>query len=118
MWDLPRPGIEPMSPALGGRFFTMEALGTRNAQEYFSNIDFKTILLIVFSEDFFLNSYSFTDNVRCHSLCVWCVSVYLHSDSYKFIYEFCNKFCFLVFHFHDIDLELFIFFLRTSENKQ
>ena len=24
MWDLPRPGIEPMSPALAGRFFTIE----------------------------------------------------------------------------------------------
>ena len=41
-----------MSPALAGRFFTMEALGTRDVQEYFSNINFKTILLIVFSEDF------------------------------------------------------------------
>ena len=49
MWDLPGPGIEPMSPALAGRFFTTEALGTRGAQEYFSNINFKTILLIVFS---------------------------------------------------------------------
>ena len=25
MWDLPRPGIEPMSPVLAGRFFTTEA---------------------------------------------------------------------------------------------
>ena len=24
MWGLPRPGIEPMSPALAGRFFTIE----------------------------------------------------------------------------------------------
>ena len=24
MWDLPRPGIEPVSPALAGRFFTIE----------------------------------------------------------------------------------------------
>ena len=24
MWDLPRPGIKPMSPALAGRFFTTE----------------------------------------------------------------------------------------------
>ena len=49
MWDLPGPGIEPMSPALTGRFFTMKALGTRDAQEYYSNINFKTIVLIVFS---------------------------------------------------------------------
>ena len=41
-----------MSPALAGRFFTMEALGTRDAQECYSNINFKTILLKGFSEDF------------------------------------------------------------------
>ena len=49
IWDLPGPGIEPRSPALAGRFFTMKTLGTSDAQEYFSNINFKTILLIVFS---------------------------------------------------------------------
>ena len=27
MWNLPRPGIEPMSPALAGRFLTTEPLG-------------------------------------------------------------------------------------------
>ena len=27
MWDLPRPGIEPVSPALGGGFFTTEPPG-------------------------------------------------------------------------------------------
>ena len=27
MWDLPRPGIRPMSPALAGRFFTTEPPG-------------------------------------------------------------------------------------------
>ena len=27
MWDLPRPGIEPMAPALAGRFFTCEPPG-------------------------------------------------------------------------------------------
>ena len=27
MWDLPRPGIEPVSPALAGRFFTTESPG-------------------------------------------------------------------------------------------
>ena len=27
MWDLPRPGIEPVSPALAGRFFTTEPPG-------------------------------------------------------------------------------------------
>jgi len=27
MWDLPGPGIKPMSPALAGRFFTTEPPG-------------------------------------------------------------------------------------------
>ena len=27
LWDLPRPGVEPMSPALAGRFFTIEPPG-------------------------------------------------------------------------------------------
>ena len=27
MWNLPRPGIEPMPPALAGRFFTTEPPG-------------------------------------------------------------------------------------------
>ena len=27
MWDLPRPGIEPVSPALAGGFFTTEPPG-------------------------------------------------------------------------------------------
>ena len=27
MWDLPRPGLEPMSPALAGRFLTTEPPG-------------------------------------------------------------------------------------------
>ena len=47
--DLPGPGIKHMSPALAGRFFTMKALGTRDAQEYYSNINVKTIVLTVFS---------------------------------------------------------------------
>ena len=31
MWDLPRSGIEPMSPALAGRFFTSELPGKPQA---------------------------------------------------------------------------------------
>ena len=27
MWDLPRPGVEPVSPALAGAFFTTEETG-------------------------------------------------------------------------------------------
>ena len=63
----------------------------------------------------FFYYYSSIDNVICHPLCVWCVSVYLHSDSYKFIYKFYSKFCFLVFHFHDIDLKLFIYLFEEPQ---
>ena len=31
-WDLPRPGIEPMSPTLAGRFFTTEHRGSPPCQ--------------------------------------------------------------------------------------
>ena len=31
MWDLPRPGLEPMSPALAGRFSTTEPPGKPQA---------------------------------------------------------------------------------------
>ena len=30
VWDLPGPGIEPMSPAWAGGFFTIEPLGSPN----------------------------------------------------------------------------------------
>ena len=61
----------------------------------------------IFFLKFFFYSYSFIDNARCHPLCVWCVFVYLQFR-YKFIYKFYKKYYFLVFHFHDIDLKLFI----------
>ena len=90
--------------------------GTRDAQEYFSNISFKTILFIFFFLRFFFDSYSFIDNARCHPLCVWCVFVYLQFR-YKFIYKFYKKYYFLVFHFHDIDLKLFILFFFEEPQK-
>ena len=36
MWDLPRPGIKPMSPSLGSGFFTTEPPGKAR--------DFQTVL--------------------------------------------------------------------------
>ena len=34
MRDLPRPGLEPVSPALAGRFFTMELPGKHPPLQY------------------------------------------------------------------------------------
>ena len=31
MWDLPEPGVEPVSPAMGGGFFTTESPGKPGA---------------------------------------------------------------------------------------
>ena len=35
MWDLSRPGIEPMSPTLAGRFFTTEPPGKTKVCDFF-----------------------------------------------------------------------------------
>ena len=42
MWDLPGPGIEPVSPALVGRFFTTEPPGKPEIKllKYLSNTQF------------------------------------------------------------------------------
>ena len=37
MWDLPGPGIEPMSPALQGKLFTTEPPGKPQRPFFFSN---------------------------------------------------------------------------------
>ena len=37
MWDLPRPGLEPMSPALAGRFSTTAPPG-KPKEQHFDNI--------------------------------------------------------------------------------
>ena len=52
MWDLPRPGVEPVSPALAGRFFTTEPLGKPsimlflilNYAVYLGNLWFSTVV--------------------------------------------------------------------------
>ena len=46
LWDLPRLGIEPMSPALAGRFFTTEPPGTPQKERLkFKNIKRKQIYI-------------------------------------------------------------------------
>ena len=37
MWNLPKPGVEPMSPALAGGFLTTELPGTSKKQYLKSN---------------------------------------------------------------------------------
>ena len=44
MWDLPNPGIEPVSPSLAGRFFTTEA--TREAPPLFSFLYHLTLQIL------------------------------------------------------------------------
>ena len=41
--DLPNPGIEPMSPALAGGFFTTEPSGKPPMHVYSAQINFKTM---------------------------------------------------------------------------
>ena len=38
MWDLPGPGIEPVSPGLAGRFLTTAPPGKSYTMEYYSAI--------------------------------------------------------------------------------
>ena len=40
MWDLPGPGLEPLSPALAGRFSTTVPPGKPNFHSYFINFGF------------------------------------------------------------------------------
>ena len=44
MWDLPRPGLEPVSPALAGRFSTTAPLGKPHTMEYYSALIRKEIM--------------------------------------------------------------------------
>ena len=39
MWDLPGPGIKPVTLALAGRFFTTELPGKPNLHDYFVQIN-------------------------------------------------------------------------------
>ena len=43
MWDLPAPGLEPMSPALAGRFLTTVPPGKSQKQSIFLKIHFESI---------------------------------------------------------------------------
>ena len=55
MWDLPRPGLEPMSPALAGRLSTTAPPGKPSTE--FFNVDFYPATLLnsfITSNNFFM----------------------------------------------------------------
>ena len=60
MWDLPRPGLEPMSPALAGRFSTTAPPG----KPWFANIllrIFESVLSVILACNFLSFSFFFFD---------------------------------------------------------
>ena len=48
MWDFPRPGLEPVSPALAGRFLTTAPPGKPSIDFLFSILLISTLILIIF----------------------------------------------------------------------
>ena len=53
MWDLPRPGLEPMSPALAGRFSTTEPPGKPNKSPFCSLFSTTFVMSLCFFFDGF-----------------------------------------------------------------
>ena len=47
MWDLPRPGIKPVSPALAGGFFTTEPPGKPEDPSYSPVLENSSVLWIL-----------------------------------------------------------------------
>ena len=46
MWDLPRPGLEPVSPALAGRFLTTAPPGKPHGYNFFPGISLREIICL------------------------------------------------------------------------
>ena len=68
MWDLPNPGIKPMSPSLTGRFFTTEAV----TLDMDIILKMETMLIVILSSRIlsnFLKKYLFT--LAAPVLCMW-----------------------------------------------
>ena len=55
MWDLPRPGIEPLSPALAGRFSTTAPPGKPPRQYFLRMLQLKSIRTLGFTGDWLLS---------------------------------------------------------------
>ena len=77
-WDLPDPGIEPISPILAGGFFTAEPPGK-------SKVEFKNIQLICVEKEEKANGHGLSDfvvgvnfiDLKIYSiwLCSWKISI-------------------------------------------
>ena len=47
MWDLPGPGIEPVSPELGGGFLTTAPLGKPHSLFFFKKQNFTVTVMVI-----------------------------------------------------------------------
>ena len=84
MWDLPRPGLEPVSPALAGRFSTTAPPGKPRKSEFFVFLSFVFFLSEVYEKFhvFLLNSVALNmlSDFSYSSLCKSSVDSDLDSD--------------------------------------
>ena len=102
-WDLPSSGIQPLSPALAGRFFTPEPpekpvcivyhIFTRICSHLTSNYHTE-IVFILFSESlwiyFLFSNKSLLDNNKFHKLFDHLLAPYIFSRFLKLIISFKN----------------------------
>ena len=108
MWDLPRPGLKPVSPALAGRFSTTAPPGkpcissfvrclfksfVHFSVELFLELSFKSSLHILGKSSFIRYIFSKYSHLACglssHSLdSVFCRAEDLHSNEVQFINYF------------------------------
>ena len=72
MWDLPRPGLEPVSPALAGRFSTTVPPGKPNFFFIFNNVFYLNKFILFYF--IFLSSFLFflTFHLSRVANKVWC----------------------------------------------
>ena len=63
MWDLPGPGLEPMSPALAGRFLTTVSPGSP-----YLTASFIVTIFQFFPLDYLLRTYLFNKEVSVHTI--------------------------------------------------
>ena len=63
MWDLPRPGLEPMSPALAGRFSTTAPPGKPNVA-----------ILKVIIDSYFFSDFTHPNDWKCY--CVYLLNTH------------------------------------------
>ena len=77
MWDLPRPGLEPMSPALAGRFSTTAPPG--KPSDWFLKSRKMGIKQMPDRKVTPVRQYIYI------YLCVYCVYIYIHTNTSNYI---------------------------------